>query len=115
MNEPTPQRPRFTLIQLFAAVTAICVLLGLGIGLFRPVREHGLQAQCRNNQRQLALGIHLYHDTNNQLPPLATDPDHWTWIALTLPYVESGYMYNSLTFGQPASSPSNRSLVVQYG
>jgi hypothetical protein len=114
MNEPTRQRPRFTLMQLFVAVTAISVVLGVSVPLLRRWQEHSVQQQCANNQRQLALGIHMYHDTYNQLPPLATDPDHWTWMALLLPFIEDQPTFLRLTFAQPASSRTNRSVAVGY-
>ena len=58
-------------------------------------REAARRTKCTNNLRQLALAVHSYHDTLNQLPPLATDEGHWTWAALLLPYVEQEALWKT--------------------
>jgi hypothetical protein len=61
------------------------------------------------------LAIHIYHDTNNELPPLATDPDHWTWHCLTMPFLESNSTYSALALDQPARANLNLPLVLRWG
>src|SRR5262245_49284818 len=104
MNQPAQNAPRFTLTQLLVAMAVISVLLGIGARFIPYAREQGRQAQCRNNLRQFALTVHLYHDVTNELPPLATDPDYWTWQCLTLPFIESKPASPSFVLADPARS-----------
>jgi hypothetical protein len=66
---------------------------------------------CTNNLRQFGLSIHEYHDVHSELPPLATDDRHWSWIALITPYLELQEFYNSLELWQPADTAENLKLV----
>ncbi len=115
MNEPAQGPPRFTLMQLMVAVAVISVLLGIGARLIPRWREDGRRAQCRNNLHQLALGVHLYHDVDNELPPLATAADGWTWQCLTGPFIEGKGMWSRLDWAKPARSGVNLPVVQQNG
>jgi hypothetical protein len=115
MNTPANDRRQFTLWQLFVVVTVICFLLALlGPMLLQRRERPGNRADCTNNIRQLALGVHMYHDVHMQLPPLATDDNHWSWIALGLPYIEGGDVYRQLQLHLPAASAGNLSVVRAY-
>src|SRR5262249_43664430 len=56
---------------------------------------------CQNNLKQIALGVHSYHDVEGYLPvnTLVTDKDmnwdhaNWSWLARILPYVEQSALY----------------------
>jgi hypothetical protein len=112
MNEPSPQRPQFTLKQLLVAVTVIAAVLGLGVRWILQAREESRQTQCRNNLKVLGLAVHNYHDAYNSLPPLATDPDCWTWQTLLWPFCESSRFYSSLNLNQAAHTPQNIAQIV---
>lgn len=65
----TAQRPfQFRLMHLIVAMAVIGVLLATLVPAWRSARDAVHQSVCRNNLQQLAIGLHNYHDTYNQLP-----------------------------------------------
>jgi prepilin-type N-terminal cleavage/methylation domain-containing protein/prepilin-type processing-associated H-X9-DG protein len=98
----------FTLIELLVVVAIIAVLIALLLPAVQAAREAARRIQCVNNLKQLGLGIHGYHSTNNCLPPLwgsfanpnygaPLDGQGWplNWAVTLLPYIEQTALYNS--------------------
>jgi len=63
-----PLRRGFTLRELFAVVTIICVLLALLVPLIQASREAARRTQCNNNLKNITLGLQNYHDTYKVFP-----------------------------------------------
>jgi prepilin-type N-terminal cleavage/methylation domain-containing protein/prepilin-type processing-associated H-X9-DG protein len=102
------QRRAFTLIELLVVIAIIAVLIALLLPAVQSAREAARRAQCINNLKQLGLGIHNYHSSNNCLPPLwgsfanpnfgqPLDAGGWplNWAVTLLPYIEQQNLYNS--------------------
>jgi prepilin-type N-terminal cleavage/methylation domain-containing protein/prepilin-type processing-associated H-X9-DG protein len=90
----------FTLIELLVVIAIIGVLIALLLPAVQSAREAARRAQCTNNLKQIGLALHNYHSTLNALP-WGDGPDEWNqWssLALILPYVESGTLYNAINF-----------------
>ena len=95
-----PHRRAFTLVELLVVIAIIGVLVALLLPAVQAAREAARRMSCANNLRQIGISLHNYHDTLLTFPPEAiwarTNPpqnttnDHrnFTWIALTLPYLE---------------------------
>ncbi len=100
-------RPRnlqlaFTLIELLVVIAIIGILVGLLLPAVQAAREAARRTECQNNQRQIAVGLQGYHQTNEHFPPGqhvyidAHAPDGWvrySWFHHVLPFVEQEALY----------------------
>ncbi|CAN5886865.1 DUF1559 domain-containing protein [soil metagenome] len=92
-------RRGFTLIELLVVIAIIGVLIALLLPAVQAAREAARRAQCTNNLKQIALGMHNYHDTHQVFPAGANSCCWGTWVLYTLPFVEQGALYNAWNFG----------------
>ena len=58
----------FTLIELLVVIAIIAVLIALLLPAVQAAREAARRAQCVNNLKQIGLGLHNYHSTNDCFP-----------------------------------------------
>ncbi|MEM8541635.1 MAG: DUF1559 domain-containing protein [Pseudomonadota bacterium] len=117
-------RRAFTLVELLVVIAIIGVLVGLLLPAVQSVRLAAQRTQCANNIRQLVLAVHNYHDSIGHIPTTTTGPDltadapnggFYSWMALILPHIEQGNLYNSidfsLTLADSTSYPSSSSYL----
>jgi len=120
-------RRGFTLIELLVVIAIIAVLIALLLPAVQAAREAARRSQCVNNLKQLGLGMHNYHSTNDVFPMGGSknaygspgDYNVWTgWSAhaLMLPYLEQGPLYAAANFawtpenGDGQSNPLNSTV-----
>jgi len=98
----------FTLIELLVVIAIIAVLIALLLPAVQAAREAARRAQCVNNMKQIGLGIHNYHQSNDCFPPGAflsrnsdlTTSNNGDFSAHVriLPSLEQSAIYNAANF-----------------
>lgn len=66
-----------SLIELIVCLAIIGTMVSLLLPAVSKVRATAQATACQNNLRQIALGIHNYHDTNRHLPYPRECPAPW--------------------------------------
>jgi prepilin-type N-terminal cleavage/methylation domain-containing protein/prepilin-type processing-associated H-X9-DG protein len=103
-------RPAFTLIELLVVIAIIAVLIGLLVPAVQKVREAANNTQCKNNLKQIGLGLHNYEGTFRRFPPAGVYPvggtsaDSYSVHARILPYLEQANLYQLVDLNASAIS-----------
>lgn len=92
---------------LFAAIAA-------------PIGQAQASAQrqmCANNLKQLALGMHIYHDKHKQFPSVASQSEDGkpllSWRVHLLPHLDQQQLYEQFHLDEPWDSEHNKQLISQ--
>lgn len=111
-------RRGFTLIELLVVIAIIAVLIALLLPAVQAAREAARRAQCVNNLKQMGLAAHNFESTNSMLPPVGsqrwTDPapgggGRVTVLAVIMPFMEQGSMYNVWNFAREQNGTAENS------
>lgn len=116
-------RRGFTLVELLVVIAIIGVLVGLLLPAVQAAREAARRMQCANNLKQLGLGVLNYESAIGALPLTTTGPSRTSpqlgsgfasWLAMILPQIEQGPLYNSIDFSRALADDKNFSNSGDY-
>jgi prepilin-type N-terminal cleavage/methylation domain-containing protein len=70
----TPSRSRrgFSIVELLVVIAIIGILCSLLMSGVQKARDAANRTACLNNQRQIAIALHVYHDATQAFPPNGT-------------------------------------------
>jgi hypothetical protein len=108
-------------VLLVAGVVALVVLVGCGgimaallLPAIHAARTAARQMQSQNNEKQIMLALHNYHDTHRTFPPaFIADKDGkpmHSWRVLILPFMEQQGLHAQYDFSKPWDSPENMAV-----
>ncbi len=100
------RRRAFTLIELLVVIAIIAVLIALLLPAVQQAREAARRTQCKNNLKQLGLGLHNYHGSFNCFP-FGQIASGYSAISQLLPYFDQAPLYNQINFSLPTTDASN--------
>lgn len=112
-NDSAPLRSGFTLVELLVVIAVIGVLVGLLLPAVQAAREAARRMQCGNNLKQLGIALHNYESAHQMFPFTSTSSagsgsvcgnGFYSWMAMLLPYIEQGPLYDSIDFRQGLTS-----------
>ncbi|MBR2693946.1 MAG: DUF1559 domain-containing protein [Thermoguttaceae bacterium] len=108
MKKISTHHSGFSLVELLVVISITAILLGLLVTAVQAAREAARRAKCTNNMKQVALAVHLYHESHGGLPALCTTYKRYNYFEATdtqteigtcgaqiflLPYLEQGQVY----------------------
>jgi prepilin-type N-terminal cleavage/methylation domain-containing protein len=108
------RRKGFTLIELLVVIAIIAILIALLLPAVQQAREAARRSTCKNNQKQIGIAMHNYHETHGIFPPGAIAPGcncdaitggqilNHTAYQMILPFLEQSALYNSYNFSLPS-------------
>jgi prepilin-type N-terminal cleavage/methylation domain-containing protein len=126
MNQSRSARSAFTLIELLVVIAIIAVLIGLLLPAVQKVREAAAMAKCKNNLKQMALGVHNHNSVFGFFPsgggywgsnrtfdtdgmPADYRTQIWGWAYQILPFIEQDNLWK---IPQGTGSPSTGDIQV---
>jgi len=115
----------FTLVELLVVITIIGILIALLLPAVQAAREAARRIQCSNQLKQLALGLHEYHEAHETFPPGSFCPKPGvsasgcalfaqchTWFEVVLPFIEQTALYNKLDFTVGTDVEPNKTIMA---
>ncbi|MDB5340460.1 MAG: putative major pilin subunit [Planctomycetaceae bacterium] len=110
------RRPRsgMTLIELLIIIGIIAILVSLLLPAVQQARASSRRLHCKNNLRQVALGMLSVVETKQHFPASGYfgkySGVYHNWVVTILPWIDQSVIYDKYDFDQPFTTPSNFDL-----
>jgi len=114
----------FTLVELLVVIAIIGILVALLLPAVQAAREAARRSSCKNNLKQIGLGLHNYHDVHLCFPPgylasgvstaagaAAETGSGYGWATMLLPYIEQENLHSQIDFSQDCRNPANLAVI----
>ena len=118
MNIPHAKTARsgFTLVELLVVIAIIALLVGLLLPAVGSSREAARRTECKNNLKQIGLGVLSYHAANNQFPPGGSMGKRngipgLSWNVFILPHLEQQNVYELVNPTSTTTAPRSVRLM----
>jgi prepilin-type processing-associated H-X9-DG protein len=100
---------RFVVVLLFGFCLIVLLLPAVA-----SEREPARRSQCKNNLRQIGLGLFNYQAAHGRLPPVRQcdrqGQPQLSWRVVVLPFVEQDALFQQFNCSEPWDGPNNRKL-----
>lgn len=116
------RRSAFTLVELLVVIAIIGMLVAILLPAVQSSRASGRTAVCKNNLRQIGIGLQSHHEAKGQFPiggievRLGQFVDkkkrQIAWSAFLLPYLEEQAVFERLNLETPFDSSENRTAAA---
>ena len=96
----------FTLVELLVVIAIIGVLVALLLPAVQAAREAARRSQCSNNEKQLGIALHNYHDVHQRFPYMRGGRNQsrcgdYSGFVSMLPFLEEGPRFDAI-YNDPA-------------
>lgn len=112
------RRKAFTLVELLVVIAIIGMLVAILLPAVQAARAAGRRTVCKNNLRQIGLGLQSYHEAQGQFPIGGLEvrfgafqdksKRQLAWSAFLLPYLEEQPLYDRLNLQTAFDSSENQ-------
>lgn len=104
---PSVRSRAFTLVELLVVIAIIGILVALLLPAIQAARAAALRTQCKNNSKQIGLGLANYVDSFKKYPHSDITVKKYSWLVRMLPFVEETSTAKALDLTKASTDTAN--------
>jgi len=110
LSRKTVKAKGFTLVEVLVVIAVLSLLVALILPAVQAAREAARSMGCKNNLKQLGIGIANYGTVYGSLPPGEMGRSSLSIHAAILPFIEGHALYASLNYFLSGGDAANRTV-----